>query len=468
MREPIPLRELREAPAGELVRKWGLRRELAEFVSELLPERRSDLLDVPGLADVATPEELILLGTEPRTVPDAPPVARVIRSASRAVKGFDLYRQELETGPARLGIRDAAGEVISAEVAENRPGIRFSSVRLLGYPLGRLLALPTRERERGAARLADLRRTVIGELWRDRELPVPEGAQEIQFRSLSALLNAVLSLTRPRYGNRADTHGGEGFDTGPVAGGGGTGVPDVPSDVTGEDEEEEGECGPGTGFLADLVPELNIAHCCLEHDRCYAEGCTSCDRARCDREFYECMLPVAGPAVAALYYDAVVAFGQFAFNYCEGEGRGGAGGTIAVGVGVAVGVVVGLLAGVKWGIAAGAAAAALTILLNRLFCLACEWVREWECTNWKESRYRRCTERKEKRKKKCAEKKEERKKKCDRWIKLFRWLCRSWTWVVNVVCVAWTYVTYSVCVAWTWVVHKVCVGGRWVLTILTC
>jgi hypothetical protein len=192
------------------------------------------------------------------------------------------------------------------------------------------------------------------------------------------------------------------------------------------------------------VPELNIGDCCAAHDACYARGCTSCDKASCDKDFYDCILPKAGPAIATLYYDAVTAFGQASFNYCDG--RWGLGGAIAVGVGIVVGVAVGVYAGPAWGVAAGTLVTAGSIALQRVLCQVCEAVKEWECTAWEERRYRECAERKEKRKKKCR-----------KWKKWLRWLCR-----------AWTYITYWVCVAWTWITTRLCTAGQWIIVAITC
>eukprot|EP01113_Clastostelium_recurvatum_P051034 TRINITY_DN9829_c1_g1_i2.p1 TRINITY_DN9829_c1_g1~~TRINITY_DN9829_c1_g1_i2.p1 ORF type:complete len:213 (-),score=34.86 TRINITY_DN9829_c1_g1_i2:68-628(-) len=46
-------------------------------------------------------------------------------------------------------------------------------------------------------------------------------------------------------------------------------------------------CGPGNGFIADLIPEYRFGDCCNAHDNCYA----TCGAVKedCDRRFYGCM-----------------------------------------------------------------------------------------------------------------------------------------------------------------------------------
>ena len=441
MRDPIPFHQLQDLDSGRLVRRYKIRRGLADLVSRAKLHRRTDLLDDRSLTEGAKDRELLALLRPSRLIPDPTPKELVIGSAVSTYKGFVLLVRDLEDGRRRGSIEDGRGELISADLTpENRARIRFSSVRLLGYDLSELLALEETERIKGLHRLNSVRDTPVGDLWRERDMRAPGGEDPVVFQALSALLNAVLYLTRPRSGALMDEGG---TVAGGIPGTGLTGPGAVPGDIT-PPAEEEGECGPGTGWLADLIPELNIADCCKAHDECYEKGCTSCDKARCDYEFYSCILPKAGPAIAALYYDAVTAFGQASFNYCDG--RWGLGGTIAVSVGIAIGVVVGVLAGPSWGVAAGSAAVIVSVGLHSQLCKICEVVKKWECTAWEERRYRECAERKEKRKKKCR-----------KWKKWLRWLCR-----------AWTYIRYWVCVAWTWIVHKLCVAGKWVITGLTC
>jgi hypothetical protein len=150
MKDPIIFRDLQTATASELARRYRVRRPLADFLAQVRPARRFDLLDEPQLTRIASPDEILLLLREPRVRPDPSSLEQVTSSTTAVARGFELAMQEMVDGPPRVAIRDGHGDIISAEIGKNRAGIRFSSVRVLGYALPELPALTDRERERGA------------------------------------------------------------------------------------------------------------------------------------------------------------------------------------------------------------------------------------------------------------------------------------------------------------------------------
>ena len=441
MRDPIPFHDLKSSNYKLLHNTYKIRKDLADFLSGIKFNKRTDLLDNHTLIENVTDLELLSLLRPSRLTPD-PHLNELIKFVvANTYKGFILSVRELEDGIRRASIEDGTGEIISAEInQENKSQIKFSSIRLFGKDLSTLMILEKVDRINGMNHLDNLRKSKVASLWLEKDLTVPQEVNPIIFKTLSAFLSNILHLTRPT------SEGSPLEENGTLADGPAGIAPDpIETPGSGENpENDEAQCGPGSGWLADLVPELNVTDCCKAHDACYAKGCTSCDKAKCDTDFYKCILPKAGPAIATLYYDAVTAFGQSSFNYCDG--KWGLGGTVSVAVGVGVGVIVGFIGGPGAGIVAGMIATVASIAINSQLCKICEEAKKWECTAWKENRY-----------KKCAEKREKRKKKCRKWKKWLRWLCR-----------AWTYVSYWICKAWTWIVHKLCVAGKWVITKLTC
>lgn len=77
------------------------------------------------------------------------------------------------------------------------------------------------------------------------------------------------------------------------------------------------DCGPG-GFGDWLVPDLNFAPACEQHDVCYAAGGDGDDRQDCDDQLYLTMLYMGAPTqLATGYYLAVRAAGWMFFSFRE-------------------------------------------------------------------------------------------------------------------------------------------------------
>jgi len=189
-----------------------------------------------------------------------------------------------------------------------------------------------------------------------------------------------------------------------------------------------------------LSPDWPFGECCVAHDFCYVEtekarGCDECARFKCDLDFLKCMLGVAGvnPALqqmAFVYFIAVRAFGEFAFDYCDKSVAS----SVVIGsitLGTSLGVVAGVAGGEIVGAAVGVAATAGTLIINGfLLCGMCEIVEVMveKCEADRKVREERCR----RKKKKCKKKKKWWKK---LWCKVkYFFVCKVIEYIIRGAC----------------------------------
>lgn len=465
MRFPIPLTDLASGDARRLRKRYRVRDELAQTIATADIQRRTDLLDNEAVCRNASPAELRELMRNSRLIPDEvaaePPI---VDTHSCQQSGLALVVCTFADERRRVAIRDGAGEIISAEVANALPGLRISTTHLLGYNMSELTTLSDAERLEGTHRLGQIRNGVAERLWDLAELTTPDTVEPRVFRALSAVLSVILWRTRPwveTSGPANDRNAKTAYRTRKSGLGG--------EDAKGAESDDYG-CGPGSGWLADLIPELSFHQCCVGHDKCYETGGDALDKEKCDYKFYGCMLGTKWYAVplASLYFWAVNTFGQESFHYHGSSKAEVVGRSIAGAVAVVAGIAAGLAAGsVLVGIGVLIGAAIVINLINLGLAALCRVSGKMECVVWGEQKRRESREERVKEIREHEETYRKRVKECSSWG-WFSWLCTAFHWVWKTIKKIVTEVVWITKTVWYWVTETVCLILKLVFVVVGC
>lgn len=431
---------LDESRVDMLIRRYGMRRQTARALLGHEIHEQEDVLRIPNLGRTATAHELWQLMTHPGSsayIRGPEPITRSEASADRSSGAYIGFRTTAG-GRTRVFIADADGDLISGETASAQP-IDFASLRLLEYRPFQLAHLDKYQIRDFLLRLHNPIAVRAGLLWQREEPSVPSVREPV--RALSQILRVLQGFT---YREATEARA---FADGTLAGGGvrpsNGGVVGPPPGDTSVPPEYEDQVNGCT-----YSPDFDFKGCCDAHDVCYLEGCTSCDRLKCDWELYECIVQSGWAkgkdytALAGTYYFAVRSAGESFFEYCEEHdpvyvtAGGLVGAAVAVG-GVLIGTALG---GPVGGAIGGGIGITIGVLVSQglgvVLCLLCEEAvaAEEACEEYVEETRRRCRTEYKKRKKRCKKKKWWKKIVCRivAWIK--RMVCEVWTVLVKVAC----------------------------------
>lgn len=432
-----------EETVEKLIRRYSVRPELARIYLGHEIREPEDLLRAPELGTVATPHELQQFMGDPGalSIIDVEDKVVEVAIASDRWSGATLGSRTLSNGATRAFIGDASGDLVSAELLGD-DDIDFASIRFAGLRPFQLVNLDRFGVHDFISRIHQPLAVRAGRLW-ERE----DSRLEAENRALYLLSQALRVLQGFTHGAAATVSGSVSPGTAPggVAPPAG-GIVDIPPDR----EDEVNGCTAS--------PDFDFKDCCDQHDLCYIDGCTSCDRLACDWELYKCIVDRGWSkgrdytALAATYYFAVRSAGESFFYYCDDRDPvyatvGGLLGAAVAVAGVFAGYVIGGPVGGAIGGAVGSVAGVLVAEgFGRVMCHLCEKVVEMEesCDHWVEKKWRECKTSYEKRKKRCKKKS---------WWK--RPFCKLWAWVKKVVCRIVTGLVKVVCTIVTTVVKFV-------------
>jgi len=291
----------------ELERRYSMRPELAKALIGVELGEPEDILRNPQVMQVARPYELWQVLRDPRGSPRQEEVERAIESNTLVDKesGVFLGLRVAQSGRRRAFISDINGDILSAEVGD-ADTVDLASLRFGGLRLHEIANLEESRLWNLLLRIHSPVAVRAGLLWERKETFPAELRPGVD--TLSQVLRVLQGLTHKAAKVASGDLSGGGSSITPGIGTGVTIPGTLPGDVT-----VDGCTGS---------PDFDVKDCCDAHDRCYAAGCTSCDRLDCDLAFFDCVISKGGIAhapLAAIYYFFVRLLGSSHFNYCDGR-----------------------------------------------------------------------------------------------------------------------------------------------------